>query len=94
MVLHNYKLLSRILKALGSESGIKIFTLLDGAKEMCVTDIAKKIHRSLSATSHQLKKMEATGLVESWRDGRTICYHLGKSHLSKDLAHCIRRVKL
>lgn len=84
------KTASRIFKALGSESGVRIFDLLRRTKELCVSDIAEEVGLSMSATSHQLQKMEALELVESVREGRTICYMLKDNSLNQDIAQCLQ----
>lgn len=87
-----FKIPSRIFKSLCSESGLRIFTFLGRVKEMCVSDIAREVHLSMSAASHQLKRMEAAGLVESVRTGRTICYVFRKSRVNRDLLACLRNL--
>jgi len=53
----------RILKAL--------FTAYD---DLCVNEIAEMVGISHSATSHQLAKLDAHGIVECYREGQKICY--------------------
>ena len=86
----NYKTVTRVLKAIGSQSGARIFALLGGVKEMCVSDIAGRTGLSVSATSHQLQRMESAGLVESWRDSRTICYSIKKDPITIGLLKCVK----
>lgn len=87
---YNIKISCRTLKAISSESGIKIFAALSQVKEMCVSDIARRVKLSISAASHQLHKMESAGLIDSWRDGRTVCFSLGKNKFNSNLANCLR----
>lgn len=86
------KVLIRIFKILSNESGLKIFLLLSRKRELCVSDISKKIGLSISAISHQLQKIEAAGLIDSFRTGRTICYTFRANQLTKDLGKCINDV--
>ena len=68
------KLPCQVFKALGSESALKIFVLLNRRKKTPVTSIAKSVGLSMSATSHQLSKMEGAGILASERCGKTVCY--------------------
>ena len=83
---------SRVFRALGSQSGLKIFLLLSRTKELCVSDITERVGLSMSAVSHQLQKMEAAGIVESRQEGRTICYLLCETKLVKDLRECVKNL--
>lgn len=85
---------SKVFKVLGSESGIKIFLLLGRVKELCVSDIKRKINLSISATSHQLQKMESAGLVDSKRTGRTVCYIMRKNRITKELLRCAKHLSI
>jgi len=89
---YKIKIPTRIIKAISSESGLKIFFLLNRRREMCVTDIASAVGLSISAVSHQLKKMEAAGLVDSRRHGRTICYLFVKQKGIKELVRCLEKI--
>jgi DNA-binding transcriptional ArsR family regulator len=82
---------SRLFGALGSESGLKIFVLLGKTKMLCVSQIAREVGLSMSATSHQLRQLEASGLVRSIRKGRTICYLLAGGGVNNKLLDCARR---
>jgi len=82
---------SRLFKALGSESGLKIFILLGKARVLSVSQIAREIGLSMSATSHQLRNLEAAGFVTSLRKGRTICYLFTAHGVNTKLLECARR---
>lgn len=71
-----------------------IISILNSKKDICVTDLSKKADLSLSATSHQLKKLELLGLVEKCRKGQEICYCLNrKSGLTKKILNLLKTVK-
>lgn len=85
---------SRIFDALGCESGLKIFRLLSSGKKLCVSEIAKNIGLTLSATSHQLARLESVGLISSTREGRTVCYEYRDEAFGKQLCLCLKILKV
>ena len=67
--------ISNILKLLADPTRLNILcTLFESSEDMCVYEIAEAIGVSQSAASHQLAKLEAYKVVESFRDGQRICY--------------------
>jgi DNA-binding transcriptional ArsR family regulator len=84
------KLPCRIFKVLGSESALKIFVFLGARHKTGVTEIARSVGLSMSATSHQLSKMESAGLLTSERCGRTVCYAVKTSKSNASLNDCFR----
>ena len=82
--------LHTIARMLSSKSRLKIITLiLSSAEDQCVNEIAEAVSLTHSATSHQLAKLEAAGLVESHRMGQTICYTAKNSSLTNKLKKII-----
>lgn len=57
-----------------------VYALADGGS-MCVSDLAAAVGAGDSATSHQLAKLRAAGVVRSERHGREIWYSLADSHV-------------
>ncbi len=57
-----------------------VYSLVEGGA-MCVSDIATVAALGESATSHQLAKLRAAGVVRSERRGREIWYSLADSHV-------------
>lgn len=78
----DYRSSAKVFQVLGNESGLKIFMLLNHNRQMCVSDIAAASGLSLSAASHQLAKLESTGLISSRREGRNVCYAFNESKLN------------
>lgn len=73
-------------KILSDPTRFRILSLLFGSVgELCVTDIAKTVNISHSAASHQLSKLEAHGIVSSYRDGQTVCYEVNDNELVNNL---------
>lgn len=80
-------------KLLSNQARFNILTALVAArkkdKELCVNEIASTIDMSQSATSHQLALLEAHGAVVAHRMGKTTCYDLADSPLSRDIEKII-----
>ncbi len=63
---------------LSGKTRLKILYLLQNEKELCVCDIADILETTVSAVSHQLKILRASGLVEFSKDAQTVFYFLSK----------------
>lgn len=61
-------------------------------REMCVYEISHAVHATQSATSHQLAKLEARGLVRCYRDGQRMCYELDNNRETKLLINTLSLV--
>ena len=76
---------------LSDQTRINILKTLSTHKNYCVTDISKRVNLSLSATSHQLRKLEHLGVVEKCRNGQEICYCINnKSALTKRIMRLLK----
>ncbi|MEX2436827.1 MAG: metalloregulator ArsR/SmtB family transcription factor [Candidatus Paceibacterota bacterium] len=64
--------------------------LINTKKDLCVYELAEAVSMSQSATSHQLSYLEAYGVVKSFRTGKTKCYLLTDSKLSKKVSKIIK----
>jgi ArsR family transcriptional regulator len=67
--------LSRLFKALGDETRVRIVALLAHG-ELCVCHIEDALGLQQSTTSRQLGVLRAAGLVEARRDGSWVYYRL------------------
>jgi DNA-binding transcriptional ArsR family regulator len=65
----------RVLAALGS-----------GGEELCVCDVANVVGLTISATSHQLRKLREAGIVTVRNDGRMAFYKLSSGFAAGLLA--------
>ena len=74
----NEKQYSRLFKAFGDRSRLKILLLLS-SKEMTVNDIARKIGLAQPTVSRHLAVLRDAGAVENRRDGQNVIYSLSKS---------------
>lgn len=68
--------LAALFGLLADETRLKILTALASYDELCVCDIAHAIDRSVSATSHQLRKLRDSRVVVFRREGRMTYYRL------------------
>ena len=66
------------MQLLGDKTRFKIFKLLMGKREMCVTEIANEVDISVSAVSQHFRNFEIVGIVNKTRYGQKICYILNK----------------
>ncbi|RYZ39115.1 MAG: ArsR family transcriptional regulator [Myxococcaceae bacterium] len=67
--------LSRVLKALGDETRLRIVALLSHS-ELCVCHLVRGLALPQSSTSRHLSVLKAAGLVEARRDGTWVHYRL------------------
>lgn len=63
-----------VLKSAGAR---KVFAAVQETPGAAVTDIAKSTGLSPGTVSHHLKRLRERGVVESWRDGRTVRLRAG-----------------
>ena len=84
--------LSRIFKALGDPTRLKMALALQGG-EMCVCDLAASLQMSESAVSHQLKHLKDLSLVKARRDGQILYYILDDHHVSDLFALGLEHVR-
>lgn len=71
--------LVHIMQLLGDVNRFKIFKVLIGTNELCVSEIAEKLHITSSAVSQHFKQFELLNLVEKIRKGQKICYKLNSN---------------
>jgi len=68
---------AKTFRLLGDPTRLKLLEVLEsGRGKLCVSELAHEIGASISATSHQLAKLETIGVVEKCRNGKEICYCL------------------
>jgi ArsR family transcriptional regulator len=75
----NEKRVVYALQLLGDSTRFKIFKLLSGTEELCVSEIANRLDISPSAVSQHFRNFEMIGLVSKERIGQKICYTLNDS---------------
>ncbi len=75
--------LSPIFEALSDQTRLKIIYLLS-KKELCVCDLANVLDLSISAVSHQLRRLRDLHLVKYRSEGKMAFYSL-EDGMAKDL---------
>lgn len=72
-----------IFGLLSDETRLKIISALAVYRELCVCDLSNVVELSLSATSHQLRRLRDAGVVSKRRDGRLTYYRLESALLAR-----------
>jgi ArsR family transcriptional regulator, lead/cadmium/zinc/bismuth-responsive transcriptional repressor len=62
-------------------------------EELCVCDVAAVVGLSISATSHQLKRLRDQGVVRFRKEGRMAFYHLSDDHMRRLVEDAVREVQ-
>ena len=75
-------------RILGDPTRVRILDAL-GSGELCVGDLARKVHMSESAISHQLRLLRTMRLVRVRREGRQAYYAVDDHHIL-ELLHQVR----
>lgn len=73
--------LADILAMAGNATRLKILYLLAIDGELCVCDLADVLGMTVSAVSHQLRKLRDRKVIQQRRDGPTIYYRLAPGPL-------------
>ena len=72
--------LAELFKMFGDSTRIGIICALY-ENELCVYDIARLLHMTQSAISHQLRLLRTAGLVRARRAGKSVFYSLDDGHV-------------
>jgi ArsR family transcriptional regulator len=72
--------LSELFQVLSDETRLKIIQALE-KRELCVSDIAKRVGVSQPAVSHQLSTLRQTDLVREQRVGQRIYYRIADGRI-------------
>ena len=82
-----------IFSIVGDKTRVKILFILSGEKELCVCDIANTLGLTISATSHQLRKLRDRGVVKYRNDGNMVYYTLEDKHIEELLIDAFKHVR-
>jgi ArsR family transcriptional regulator, lead/cadmium/zinc/bismuth-responsive transcriptional repressor len=72
--------LAETFRALGDQTRVRMLDAL-ARSELCVQDLAARLHLTESAVSHQLRLLRNMRLVRTRRDGRLVFYALDDQHI-------------
>lgn len=81
-----------IFSVLGDATRIKIIFALSEEKELCVCDIANILGLTISAASHQLRKLKDKKTVKFRNDGNMVYYSLADEYIGNLLTDAFRHV--
>lgn len=79
---------ANFFKVMGDGTRFRILFALD-KQELCVCDLANLLGMSVSAVSHQLKKLRESKLVKSRREGKNMFYTIADDHIHLMLKGCV-----
>lgn len=68
--------LAATFQLLADPARIRMIAALSSGEELCVCDVANVVGLTVSATSHQLRKLREAGVVSYRSDGRMAYYRL------------------
>jgi len=74
--------LAQLFGLLADPTRLRIIGALAPGEELCVCDVANVLGLSLSATSHQLRKLRDAGVVAFRNDGRMAYYRIQDGFLA------------
>ena len=77
----DFELDADLFAMLSSPTRLKILYCLLKGDELCVCDFADVLRMTVSAISHQLRKLKDRGIVQNRRDGLTIYYSIKDNKL-------------
>lgn len=79
-----------IFGALSDQGRFRIFKLLLGHHDLCVTDVAGIFGITISAASQQLKILERVGLVQRMRMGQMVCYEIKNDTATRSIREFLK----
>lgn len=77
----DFELDAELFAMLSSPTRLKILHCLLKGDELCVCDFADVLGMTVSAISHQLRKLKDRGIVQNRREGLTIYYSIRENKL-------------
>lgn len=77
------KSMTEIFKALADPTRLKIMYMLVKEKELCVTEVAERIHISNATASHHLLYLKEHHISTSERRGKQIYYRIADDHIEQ-----------
>ena len=82
--------IAKAFDTIGNETRMKILFLLSEAGELCVCDLSDIIGHTVSAISHQLKKLKETGFVTTRKEPPTIYYSISDNSYLNVLVNLVK----
>ena len=82
--------IAKAFDTIGNETRMKILFLLSEAGELCVCDLSDIIGHSVSAISHQLKKLKVNGFVTTRKEPPTVYYSISDNSYLNVLVNLVK----
>ena len=79
-------------RVMGDPTRFQILAALDQG-ELCVCDLSSLLNMSVSAVSHQLRRLRESKLVTARRDGKMVYYTIADDHVHLMLQGCLDHAK-
>lgn len=77
----NLSPVSKMFKALGDETRLKIAYALLQEDELCVCDVSTIIGATVATVSHHLRHLRQLGMAKSRKEGKLVFYSLDDDHI-------------
>ena len=82
--------ITKAFATIGNETRLKILFLLSEAGELCVCDLSDIIGHTVSAISHQLKKLKTNGFVITRKEPPTVYYSISDNSYLNVLVNLVK----
>lgn len=81
--MQHYEDFAKTFSALGDKTRFRLFQLLSEKNEICVSQLAEKLHITPACVSQHMKVLAEAGLVSRVREGQRVCYAINTDSPSK-----------
>ena len=82
-----------MFKALSDPTRLRIISVLTQESSICVSDIARLLHMSVSRVSHHLSMLEKLGFTRHKQDGKQVYYKIDDDCILDILARAQEHVR-
>ena len=82
--------IAKAFDTMGNETRMKILFLLAEAGELCVCDLSDIIGHTVSAVSHQLKKLKEIGFVTTRKEPPAVYYSISDNSYLNVLVNLVK----
>lgn len=76
---------------LSDPSRYRVLKALTLHPELCVSDLTELLGMTMPAVSHHLRLLKDAEVVECWRDGQMMCYHLARTPIAAFVRQALER---
>ena len=85
--------LATLLHTVGDPHRLAILCSIFSRPNVCVSDIAKRLHVPIATVSHHLRVLARVGIVKAQREGKEVCYMFNVTSRTRDLKKFICKYK-